>query len=97
MSEENQVSNETVVEQDTKSVAQEPAQNEYIAESKKYRKRAQEAETELANVKKQIAKNEELALKDTPSDFLWFSDQAVSNAVNIPTIYAYCAIPDEAK
>ena len=24
---------------------------------------------------------EELALKDTPSDFLWFSDQAVSNAV----------------
>ena len=40
MSEEKQVSNETVVEQGTENVTQEVAQNEYIAESKKYRKRA---------------------------------------------------------
>ena len=35
MSEENKVSNETVVEQDTENVTQDNAQNEYIAESKK--------------------------------------------------------------
>ncbi len=47
MSEENQVSNETVVEQGTENVTQDNAQNEYIAESKKYRKRAQDAESKL--------------------------------------------------
>ena len=36
MSEEKVVSNETVVEQGTENVAQDNAQKEYIAESKKY-------------------------------------------------------------
>ena len=63
MSEENQVSNETVVEQGTENVTQEPAQNEYIAESKKYRKRAQDAESKLANLQKQLESQENAKLK----------------------------------
>ena len=63
MSEENQVSNETVVEQGTENVAQESAQNEYIAESKKYRKRAQDAETQLTNLQKQLESQENAKLK----------------------------------
>ena len=63
MSEENQVSNETVVEKDTENVTQEPAQNEYIAESKKYRKRAQDAESKLANLQKQLESQENAKLK----------------------------------
>ena len=59
MSEEAKVSNETVVESGTEDVTQEVAQNEYIAESKKYRKRAQEAESQLAKLQKTIAAQEE--------------------------------------
>ena len=64
MSEENQVSNETVVEKDTENVTQESAQNEYIAESKKYRKRAQDAETKLANLEKQLETQQNQKLKE---------------------------------
>ena len=64
MSEENQVSKETVVEQDTENVTQESAQNEYIAESKKYRKRAQDAETKLANLEKQLETQQNQKLKE---------------------------------
>ena len=63
MSEENQVSNETVVEQGTENVAQESAQNEYIAESKKYRKRAQDAENRLAELNKKLESQENAKLK----------------------------------
>ena len=64
MSEEKQVSNETVVEKGTENVAQESAQNEYIAESKKYRKRAQDAETKLANLEKQLETQQNQKLKE---------------------------------
>jgi len=64
MSEENQVSNETVVEQGTENVTQESAQNEYIAESKKYRKRAQDAENKLANLQKQLETQQNQKLKE---------------------------------
>ena len=64
MSEENQVSNETVVEQGTENVTQESAQNEYIAESKKYRKRAQDAENRLANLEKQLETQQNQKLKE---------------------------------
>ena len=64
MSEEQVVSNETVVEQGTENVAQESAQNEYIAESKKYRKRAQDAETRLASLEKQLQSQENAKLKE---------------------------------
>ena len=64
MSEENKVSNETVVEQGTENVTQESAQNEYIAESKKYRKRAQDAENKLANLQKQLETQQNQKLKE---------------------------------
>ena len=64
MSEENKVSNETVVEKDTENVTQEPAQNEYIAESKKYRKRAQDAETKLADLQKKLETQQNQKLKE---------------------------------
>ena len=64
MSEENKVSNETVVEKDTENVTQESAQNEYIAESKKYRKRAQEAENKLSNLQKQLETQQNQKLKE---------------------------------
>jgi chromosome segregation ATPase len=63
MSEENKVSNETVVENDTENVTQDNAQNEYIAESKKYRKRAQDAETQLADLQKKLESQENAKLK----------------------------------
>ena len=64
MSEENQVSNEAVVDNGAENVTQEVAQNEYIAESKKYRKRAQDAETRLANLEKQLETQQNQKLKE---------------------------------
>ena len=64
MSEENKVSNETVVEKGTENVAQDSAQNEYIAESKKYRKRAQDAENKLNNLQKQLETQQNQKLKE---------------------------------
>ena len=64
MSEENVVSNETVVDNDTENVTQELAQNEYIAESKKYRKRAQDAESQLAKLNKKLESQENAKLKE---------------------------------
>ena len=63
MSEENKVSNEAVADSGTENVTQDNAQNEYIAESKKYRKRAQDAETKLANLQKQLESQENAKLK----------------------------------
>ena len=63
MSEEKVVSNETEVKADTENVTQDNAQNEYIAESKKYRKRAQDAENQLANLQKQLESQENTKLK----------------------------------
>ena len=78
MSEEAKVSNETVVDSGT----QEVAQNEYIAESKKYRKRAQEAESELAKVKKTIAAQEEEKLKQK-EDFKTLYEKVASENANL--------------
>ena len=64
MSEENQVPNETVVDNGAENVTQESAQNEYIAESKKYRKRAQDAETQLAKLNKKLESQENAKLKE---------------------------------
>ena len=63
MSEENKVSNEAVADSGTENVTQDNAQNEYIAESKKYRKRAQDAETQLTNLQKQLESQENAKLK----------------------------------
>ena len=64
MSEEKVVSNETEVKADTENVTQDNAQNEYIAESKKYRKRAQDAENRLANLEKQLETQQNQKLKE---------------------------------
>jgi tRNA C32,U32 (ribose-2'-O)-methylase TrmJ len=64
MSEENKVSDEAVVDSGTENNTQEPAQNEYIAESKKYRKRAQDAETRLAKLEQQLQSQENAKLKE---------------------------------
>jgi len=82
MSEETQVSNETVVDEGIKDNVQEVAQNEHIAESKKYRKRAQEAESELAKVKKAIAAQEEEKLKQK-EDFKTLYEKVASENANL--------------
>ena len=64
MSEEQVVSNEAEVETGTENVTQDNAQNEYIAESKKYRKRAQDAENKLAKLNKQLESQENAKLKE---------------------------------
>ena len=64
MSEENtQATTETVSESPATETAQPSSNEQYIAESKKDRKRAQEAETRLAEMEKQFAKREEEKLK----------------------------------
>ena len=64
MSEENKVSNEAVVDSGAENDVQETAQSEHIAESKKYRKRAQEAESKLAELNKQLEAQENAKLKE---------------------------------
>ena len=64
MSEETKVSNEAVADSGAENVVQESAQNEHIAESKKYRKRAQDAETKLTNLQKKLESQENTKLKE---------------------------------
>ena len=64
MSEETKVSNEAVADSGAENVVQESAQNEHIAESKKYRKRAQDAETQLTNLQKKLESQENTKLKE---------------------------------
>ena len=63
MSEEKQVSNEAVVDSGAEGVVQESAQSEHIAESKKYRKRAQDAESRLAGLEKKLESEANAKLK----------------------------------
>ena len=72
MSEENKtVASETVSEQTTTETTQDSSNEQYIAESKKYRKRAQDAEAReiekdnrIAELEKKMAKAEEKKLKE---------------------------------
>ena len=65
MSEETQVATETVSEGTTTETTNDSTDNSaLIAESKKYRKRSQEAEAQLAELKSQLAKAEEDKLKE---------------------------------
>tara|TARA_R110002020_G_scaffold174436_5_gene365933 strand:- start:685 stop:1215 length:531 start_codon:yes stop_codon:yes gene_type:complete len=65
MSEETQVATETVSEGTTTETTNDSTDNGgLIAESKKYRKRSQEAEAQLAELKSQLAKAEEDKLKE---------------------------------
>tara|TARA_R100000329_G_scaffold69438_1_gene60811 strand:+ start:1447 stop:1971 length:525 start_codon:yes stop_codon:yes gene_type:complete len=66
MSEENQpVVSETVSEQPTQETPTQPTEvGALIAESKKYRKRSQDAEARIAELEKQMAQAEEAKLKE---------------------------------
>ena len=66
MSEENQpVVSETVNEQPTQETPTQPTEvGALIAESKKYRKRSQDAEARIAELEKQMAQAEEAKLKE---------------------------------
>ena len=56
MSEENKpLASETVSEQATQKTTQDSSSEQYIAESKKYRKRAQDAEARIAEMEKKFA------------------------------------------
>ena len=50
---------ETVSETPAKETTQDSSNEQYIAESKKYRKRAQDAEARLADYEKKLARAEE--------------------------------------
>ena len=54
---------ETVSESPAPETTQDSSNEQYIAESKKYRKRAQDAETRLVKLEKSLAKAEEVNLK----------------------------------
>ena len=78
MSEENvQVKTETVSESPATETTQDSSNEQYIAESKKYRKRAQDAETRLAKLEKNLAKAEESKLKEK-EDFKALYEQVSS-------------------
>jgi uncharacterized membrane protein len=66
MSEENKVTTETVSEGTTTETTQDSSNDGLIAESKKYRKRAQEAEARLSALEKKVdsAKQAELKKKE---------------------------------
>ena len=78
MSEENiQAKTEAVSESPATETVQDSSNDQYIAESKKYRKRAQDAETRLAKLEKKAAKAEESKLKEK-EEFKTLYEQASS-------------------
>ena len=68
---------ETVSESPAPETTQDSSNEQYIAESKKYRKRAQDAETRLAKLEKTLSKAEEDKLKEK-EDFKALYEQVSS-------------------
>ena len=62
--EETKATTEAVSESPATETTQDSSNEQHIAESKKYRKRAQDAETRLAKLEKTLAKAEETKLKE---------------------------------
>ena len=75
--EQTQATTETVSESPATETAQDSSNEQYIAESKKYRKRAQDAETRLAKLEKSLARAEEDKLKKK-EEFKTLYEQASS-------------------
>ena len=73
-----QATTEAVSESPATETAQDSSNDQYIAESKKYRKRAQDAETRLAKLEKSLAKAEEVKLKEK-EDFKALYEKASSD------------------
>ena len=59
-----QAATETVSESPARETAQDSSNDQYIAESKKYRKRAQDAEARIAEFEKKFTDQEEAKLKE---------------------------------
>ncbi len=72
-----QATTETVSESPATETVQDSSNEQYIAESKKYRKRAQDAENRLARLEKNLAKAEETKLKEK-EDFKALYEQVSS-------------------
>ena len=87
MSEENQpVVSETVSEQPTQETPTQPTEvGALIAESKKYRKRSQDAEARIAELEKQMAQAEEAKLKEK-EDFKALYEKVSSENENLTSI-----------
>ena len=77
-----QATTETVSESPATETAQPSSNDQYIAESKKYRKRAQDAETRLAEFEKKFAKAEEAKLKEK-EDFKALYEKVSSENSNL--------------
>ena len=75
---------ETVSETPAKETPQSSPNDELIAESKKYRKRAQDAETRLAKLEKSLAKAEEDKLKEK-EEFKTLYEKASSELEGLST------------
>ena len=83
MSEEKtQAVEKTVSESTPKETTQDSSNEQYIAESKKYRKRAQDAETRLAKLEKSFNKAEEVKLKEK-EDFKSLYEKVSSENSNL--------------
>ena len=73
---------ETVSETPAKETVQDSSNEQYIAESKKYRKRAQDAEARLAEYESKLAKAEESKLKEK-EEFKTLYEQASSKVESL--------------
>ena len=73
---------ETVSESPATETTQDSSNEQYIAESKKYRKRAQDAETRLAKLEKSLANAEEVKLKEK-EDFKALYEKVSSDNSNL--------------
>jgi len=77
-----QATTETVSESNAEETQQSSPNDEYIAESKKYRKRAQDAETRLADLQKKFTTVEEDKLKKK-EEFKTLYEQASSKVESL--------------
>ena len=87
---------ETVSEAPAKETPQSSPNDELIAESKKYRKRAQDAETRLSKLEKSLAKAEEDKLKEK-EEFKTLYEKASSKVDGLSANAEKCAKYEETK
>ena len=79
-----QAATETVSESPATETTQDSSNEQHIAESKKYRKRAQDAETRLAKLEKSLARAEESKLKEK-EEFKTLYEKASSKVESLTT------------
>ena len=97
MSEETKVAPETASEETTKETTNDSTDNSaLIAESKKYRKRSQEAEAQLAELKSQLKNAEDAKLKEK-EDFKTLYEKVASENESLAANSEKWAKYEEAK